>query len=210
MPKFRYGGGVTMPNVAGKYVHPTYNPGYGFVHIKRIGDRMCTVVFKDGVDGSEIARGSYARWSRIVFPTPPSHEGYMFSGWDRPSDFVVGDMTCTAQYEIYTYTVTFKDYDGTVLKTQTVDYGASATPPSNPSRTGYTFSSWSGTYTNVTSDQAVTATYRAISYSITYNLDGGTNDSRNPASYTIESGSISFYDPSKNGWRFNGWTDSSG
>ena len=32
-----------------------------------------------------------------------------------------------------TYTVTFVDWNGTVLKTQTVDEGSSATAPSNPS-----------------------------------------------------------------------------
>lgn len=60
---------------------------------------------------------------------------------------------------IATYTVTFKDWNGTVLKTQTVNYGENATPPSQPTRTGYTFNSWSGSYTNVISDRVITATY---------------------------------------------------
>ena len=65
-----------------------------------------------------------------------------------------------------TYTVTFEDEDGTVLKTQTVTEGGSATPPSNPSKAStsqyrYTFAGWSGSYTNVTSNVTVTATYTA-------------------------------------------------
>ena len=35
----------------------------------------------------------------------------------------VRKISVNAQYEINTYTVTFKDWDGTVLKTQEVQYG---------------------------------------------------------------------------------------
>jgi len=61
------------------------------------------------------------------------------------------------------YTVTFKDWNGTVLKTETVKYGESAIPPDNPTRTGYTFIGWRGTYSNVTSDQEVIAAYELMS-----------------------------------------------
>ena len=57
------------------------------------------------------------------------------------------------------YTVTFKDWDGTVLKTETVANGSSATPPSTPVRDGYKFTGWSTSYTHVTSNLVVTAQY---------------------------------------------------
>ena len=64
--------------------------------------------------------------------------------------------------KVVTHTVTFKDWDGTILKTETVEHGADATPPSNPSRDGYTFTGWSGSYTNVTSDREIVAQYEEL------------------------------------------------
>ena len=63
--------------------------------------------------------------------------------------------------EVY-YTVTFKDYNGTVLKTETVKEGESATAPNNPSRVNYAFIGWDKTFTNITSDLIVTAQYDHI------------------------------------------------
>ena len=58
-----------------------------------------------------------------------------------------------------TYTVRFLDWDNSVISTQTVTRGGSATPPSNPTRDGYTFSGWQGNYTNITADTDIIATY---------------------------------------------------
>ena len=59
-----------------------------------------------------------------------------------------------------TYTVTFKDWNGTILKTEEVEEGNSATPPANPTRNGYTFIGWDSDYTNITSDLTIFAHYR--------------------------------------------------
>ena len=44
-------------------------------------------------------------------------------------------------------------------------------------------------------------------YSITYNLDGGTNHAGNPATYNIESTTITLQAPTKIGYTFGGWFD---
>ena len=82
------------------------------------------------------------------------------------------NMIYTVTYELasVSYTVTFKDWDETILKTQTVASGGSATPPPNPTRDGYTFSGWSGNYTNVTADVDIKAQY-------TKNSSGGDDTS---------------------------------
>lgn len=93
------------------------------------------------------------------------------SGW-QTYNVKFTNMVYTVTYELASvlYTVTFKDWDGSVLKTQTVASGGSATPPSNPTRDGYTFSGWSGNYTNVTADVDIIAQY-------TQNSSGGDDTS---------------------------------
>lgn len=51
--------------------------------------------------------------------------------------------------------------------------------------------------------------YYPTDYTITYNLDGGTNSSSNPDSYTVLYG-VKFADPSKKGYDFLGWYDANG
>lgn len=73
-----------------------------------------------------------------------------------------------------TYSVTFKDYDGSVLKKQTgIKSGEGATAPSNPSRHGYTFTGWDRSFESVTADIEVTAQYSLNSYSIVASSGAG-------------------------------------
>ncbi|MBQ6467712.1 MAG: glycoside hydrolase family protein [Clostridia bacterium] len=71
-------------------------------------------------------------------------------------------------------TVRFLDWDGTEVSNQTVPYGKSATVPSNPSRHGWTFKTWNGKYTNVTTDQIVNAYYERNIYTVTFLDEVGT------------------------------------
>ena len=57
------------------------------------------------------------------------------------------------------YTVTFVDYDGRVIDTQSVKEGESATAPEAPQRTGYNFAGWDVDFENVSSNLTVTALY---------------------------------------------------
>lgn len=61
-----------------------------------------------------------------------------------------------------TYTVKFVDWDGTELKTETVEEGKAATAPADPVRDGYEFTGWDVDFSNVTSDLTVTAQYTEI------------------------------------------------
>ncbi len=94
-------------------------------------------------------------------------------------------------------------------------YGESVVLPS-ASREGYTFK-WQRQDTSTVYDPGTTVdaatsndiileeSWQPVSYSITYDLDGGTNNPSNPATYTIESETITFADPSRAGYDFEGW-----
>lgn len=75
--------------------------------------------------------------------------------------------------DIY-YTVTFKDWDGKVLKTESVKDGNAATPPANPAREGYTFSGWDKAYDTITADTVLTAQYVAALNGVRFSFDAPT------------------------------------
>ena len=62
------------------------------------------------------------------------------------------------------------------------------------------------TVENLSADQTVVANFTAISYTIGYDLAGGSVASANPTSYTIESSAITLNNPTKTGYTFAGWT----
>ena len=91
----------------------------------------------------------------------------------------------------------------------------------NPIKTGYTFIGWTGSngdepQMTVTigsgsmGDRAYTANYSAVSYIISYNLDGGDLAAPNPTGYNFASETFVLNEPTKTGYIFTGWTGSNG
>ena len=118
----------------------------------------CSVTFLD-YDGSILSEQEVEAFDDAIPPTDPSREGYTFVGWDKDYHLVTEDMVITAQYEIQHFDVIFKDWDGTILKQQTVDWNSAATPPDNPSREDYTFIGWDRDCSHVTEDMVINALY---------------------------------------------------
>ena len=72
-------------------------------------------------------------------------------------------------------TVTFADFDGTVISKQTVPYKGTAVRPTAPTRRGYTFDGWDNSYAGVKADTLVTAEYTINYYTVKfYSIDGTT------------------------------------
>ncbi len=61
-----------------------------------------------------------------------------------------------------TYTVTYQDYDGSIIATYDVLAGDDAPLPADPTREGYTFSGWDPSHLNISSDMTLQATYEAL------------------------------------------------
>lgn len=104
--------------------------------------------------------------------------------------------------------VTFKDWNGTVLSSQSVHWGKSAVAPTPPSRKGYTFKDWSGNYAGVKSDSVVTARYTPNTYKVTFVDEAGTTLSSVTAEY--DSAVTPPAAPVKTGYSFIGWSVKSG
>ncbi len=118
-----------------------------------------TVTFVDW-DDTKIIDIKVVEGNDATAPSDPTRDGYKFNGWDKTFTNVTSDLTVKATYTILTFTVTFVDYDDTVLGTQTVDWSDDAVAPSDPEREGYDFIGWDKDFTNVTSDLTVTAQYK--------------------------------------------------
>ncbi len=89
--------------------------------------------------------------STATAPTAPTRTGYAFAGWYSDlgltaafsfTTAITTDLTLYAKWTINSYTVSFDSNSGTAVGSQIVAYGSTATAPTAPTRTGYTFAGW--------------------------------------------------------------------
>ena len=92
-------------------------------------------------------------------PESPTRVGYTFKAWRGIWENITEDSTVTATYDINIYKVDFVDHDGTLIDSQSVEHGKSATAPENPIRDGYTFKNWDKDYSSITENLIITAVY---------------------------------------------------
>ena len=101
-----------------------------------------TVVFRSW-DGALLSSKTYKYGTEIEVPTAPKRIHYKFKGWTPPiSTIATADVEYTAQYEYAEYTMTFIDWDGTVISSFTYTEGSIAAIPVPPERPGYKFLEW--------------------------------------------------------------------
>lgn len=121
-----------------------------------------------------------------------------------------------------TYTVTFDANGGNgTIANISVEEGSEITLPENIfTKSSYIFAGWATSadgnvlYSDkakisITGNITLYAKWTAITYTITYEPNGGTNADGNPASYTFETETITLLAPSRQYFDFGGWyTDS--
>lgn len=119
------------------------------------------------------SNNSYLKSASVsVLANSFTRSAYVFTGWNTAADgtgtsydpadtfSLVGGVTLYAQWAAL-HTVSFVNWNGTVLSTQSVAHGSAAIAPSNPTRTGYRFTGWDVSFSNVTADITVTAVFGA-------------------------------------------------
>ena len=95
------------------------------------------------VDGAEYKTYEVELGGNITPEASPTKEGYTFSGWsDIPSTMPSEDVTVTGNFTINKYRLVYM-LDGIEYKSLEVEYGATITPETAPTKEGYTFSGWS-------------------------------------------------------------------
>ena len=116
--------------------------------------------------------------------------------------------TLTLNYGVYTSTAPAFSYGGTDYYAGTITLRAAPTGWTYTYRVNNTLID--GNTFDISADANVTVTRTLIDYAITYNLGGGTNATGNPATYTIQSATITLAAPTREGYDFGGWYANSG
>jgi uncharacterized repeat protein (TIGR02543 family) len=159
----------------------------------------------------------------------PTRRGYDFDGWEESNgtiwssgDLMPGkNLTLTGQWQIVTYSINYDLNGGNGFgnpTTYTVIQGI--TLNSNPTRTGWTFAGWdvdgddtpehttsitAGTYAQ---DLNLTAIWTQNIYTLTYNSAGGSAVTSKTFTYFQSLDNSYFPTPSREGYNFGGWWDS--
>ena len=158
--------------------------------------------------------------------------GYTFIGWSTSfagfveyedgANYTMGDSSVTlyAIWEANTNTVTFdaNGGSGTMAAQQIKTDGKANLNRNTFTREGYTFAGWATTSIGNVSyaDQAsytmgqesnyiLYAIWIKAAYTITYHMNGGSNNIGNPVGYDVNSETITLLDPTRDGYTFLGW-----
>ena len=169
---------------------------------------------------------SYSSTGEEIILKNPTRSGYTFKGWYSDAKLTkkvtkiaanaTGDKIFYAKWE-KTYTITYKLNSGTnnTANPKTYTKIDSTIALKNPTRKGYTFKGW---YSDAkfkkkvtkiakgsTGNKTLYAKWAKNTYKITYKLNSGKNNAKNPKTYTVTTATITLKNPTRKGYTFMGW-----
>ena len=187
------------------------------------GVQTYTVIF-DSDGGSAVPQQKVEAGNVVRKPADPTKTDFTFVEWQlngKTYDFsqpVNAAIMLKAVWKANgqqptTYTVTFDSDGGSAVAAQTVKAGETATKPTNPTKTGFTFVEWQlngvayDFSTKVNADITLKALWKANpgvqTYTVTFDSDGGTA----VAAQTVTAGETATKptNPTKDGYDFVEW-----
>ena len=174
----------------------------------KINSHKLTIIYKYAENEKASTSAEYnLKYGTTYSYDVPEVEGFTASPAKVEGTMADGDITVTVTYTIKKFTVKFSDWDGKLLKSQEVKWGADAEAPANPAREGYTFTGWSGSYTNIKADTDIKALYTINTYTLSFNTNGGTAVSNITAAYAIP---VTAPVTTRTGYTFVKWTGDDG
>lgn len=137
------------------------------------------------------------------------YKGYTLIEWlyDIPEKMPAYNIDIKGSYEVQKFAVVFKDYDGSILSFEIVEYAQSATAPLVPYiREGYTFKSWNADFSFIDKDITVTALYEINTYEVTF-LDYDDKVLKVDRVTYLHAASSPSNPQNKLGYHFNKWSE---
>ena len=119
---------------------------------------------------------------------------------------VDADTTIEIFFKIKSYTVTFVDYNGTELKNETVEHGAQATAPADPTREHYVFTGWDTSFSDITTNVTIRATYKPAEYTVRFL--GWNGSLLKTETVTYNANATAPEAPEREGYNFSRWSHS--
>ena len=204
-----------VPVTVCKYIYKIKFDGNGATNGK-MSTRWCAANVKECLGNSYQRKGyTFAGWNTQAGGKGTSYEeNASVENLTKNADEVV---TLYAQWKTTKYQITYKLDGGKNNKKNPTTYEITSKTIklSNPSKKGYVFKGW---YRDKNYKKKVTAIEKGSTgkvtlyakwakekYTITYKLNGGKNNKKNPKTYTITSKTIKLEKPSRKGYVFKGW-----
>jgi uncharacterized repeat protein (TIGR02543 family) len=126
----------------------TESTGFTVPTLSTTGYTFESTISFDTTGGSVISSITQDYGTSVAKPTDPTRTGYTFSGWYYEgtvytfSTMPANSIELTAQWTINQYTIHFDSNGGSTVASITQNYGTSIAEPTEPTRSGYTFTGW--------------------------------------------------------------------